>query len=151
MPRNPPDDERHAYGRHRLTLAEINALYAVAIAGEIRGDGDFPRCRMSTRTTFEFAHHITVRSATVKSIAKMGLVALPMRRVWGESSDYGECPELTAEGRAALAKCWGAIVASVQALVAARDAEAGTYKALKRDDIAAVLRDAARDGRKEGT
>lgn len=122
MARNPPDDKRMTFGKHRLTLAECNALCAVAIAGEIRrlrGDDDLPRARPSQRTQFEYAHHITVHSATLTRLVTLGLVVVtPYRRVYGEMSPYGEFPILTDEGRAALASRWeGGIMAHVRALL----------------------------------
>lgn len=118
--RNPPDDGRFVVGDVRLTLAECEALYAVAIAAvlrEMRGDKDHPRARLSIRTEYKHAHAISVRSQTADRLLSMGLIAMPYRRVYGEAHDYGPVPVLTPEGSRALASRWEiAIVARAKAL-----------------------------------
>jgi len=119
MPRNPPDDGKLAHGRHRLTMAESDAIIAVAVAAELRRlrCDDIPRCRMSKKTNYEHAHHISVRAQTAKRLEQKGLIRLPLCRVWGERSEYGDFPVLTEEGRAALASRWDvAVVARAERL-----------------------------------
>lgn len=118
------------FGGFSLTFAQSEALYAVAIAGEIRrrrreaGDQfpDLPRVRMSKRSQYAHAHDMSVNAATARTLAQLGLIISPMRRVYGESSDFAECPELTDVGRAALNSRWKAILAISNRLLKAERA-----------------------------